>query len=152
MSECDTVIRGRHRDQCQGDFDRPDIGGEASTAGMKRFGGSVGRQARALPRAPFGLRGLSLAAASKQGPPCDRRLAVASLAHRFGRVERFARFQNPEAEDQNARDVSPLDGRQSRAKNGPLRARPRPNSLPLGIVLQSKSKSTGFISCGSALF
>src|SRR5262249_61578311 len=47
-------------------FDRPDVLGEASTAGMKHFGGSVGRQARALPRAPFGLRGLTLAAASKR--------------------------------------------------------------------------------------
>jgi DNA invertase Pin-like site-specific DNA recombinase len=32
-------------------FDRPDVVGEASTAGMKRFGASVVCQARALPRA-----------------------------------------------------------------------------------------------------
>jgi hypothetical protein len=43
---------------------------------MKRFGNSVGRQARALSRAPFGLRGLTLAAASKRGPLCDRCLAA----------------------------------------------------------------------------
>jgi hypothetical protein len=35
------------------------------------------RQARALPRAPVGLRGLTPAAASNRGPPCDRRLNVA---------------------------------------------------------------------------
>jgi hypothetical protein len=93
---------------------------------MKRFGSSVGRQARALPRAPFGLRGLTLAAASKRGPPCDRRLAVVSLAHRFGRVERFARFQNPEAEDQklahcsddNLLAIEPAPGLQSRHQRG----------------------------------
>src|SRR5512143_2686300 len=67
---------------------------------MKRFGGSVERQARALSRAPFGLRGLTLApvlqtkASMRSTPWCG------SSAHRYGRIERFARFQNPEAEHQ----------------------------------------------------
>jgi hypothetical protein len=42
-----------------------------------RHRASSGRQARALTRAPFGLRGLTPTSASNRGPPCDRRLDVA---------------------------------------------------------------------------
>jgi hypothetical protein len=68
------------------------------------IGAEGGPQARALMRAPDGLRGLTTAFRSNLCSPCDRRQAVAwhagSFTHRHRRVEFLAGLQHAEAKHQ----------------------------------------------------